>query len=286
MVQIPDPLAAAARPISRGTGPDAPATELAGASPGLLHGRMLQVSRLATIGEMAAGIAHELNQPLTAIANYAQACERLLKRPGARLEDIGEALREISGQAVRAGDIIRRLRSLAASEPARRQKADINSTIDQIRDLIEADARAHLATVTFQLGTGLPRVFIDAAQIQHAIFNLVRNAVEAPRADDGAARQVRLETSRIEGDVEVAVCDNGLGLREDALERMFDPFFSTKASGTGLGLPISHSLVRAHGGVLGHRPNSPQGACFYIRLAAEEAGDDRGPRAGAGGATV
>jgi two-component system, LuxR family, sensor kinase FixL len=234
---------------------------------------MLQVSRLATIGEMAAGIAHELNQPLTAIANYAQACERLLARPDARIQDVRDALREIAAQAVRAGDIMRRLRRLAASEPTRRESADINVTIEQIRELIEADARTHQATVTLQLGTGLPPVSIDPAQIQHVLFNLVHNALEAPRTDDGTARHVHLE-SRLtaEGDVEIAVYDNGLGPSEEALERMFDPFFSTKMSGTGLGLPISHSLVRAHSGTLGYRPNPPQGACFYIRLPAHDPG--------------
>ena len=231
---------------------------------------MLLVSRLATIGEMAAGIAHELNQPLTAIANDAQACERLLARPDARIQDVRDALREIAAQAVRAGEIMRRLRRLATSEPTRRESADINATIEQIRDLIEADARAHRATMTLQLATGLPPVCIDPAQIQHVLFNLVRNAIEAPRKDPGAVRQVRLE-SRLtpQGDVEIAVYDDGLGPSEEALQRMFDPFFSTKMSGTGLGLPISHSLVRAHGGTLGYRPDAPAGSCFYVRLPAQ-----------------
>ncbi|MFI4885896.1 MAG: sensor histidine kinase, partial [Steroidobacterales bacterium] len=133
---------------------------------GVLHGRMLQVSRLATIGEMAAGVAHELNQPLTAIANYAQACDRLLSRPGADLDEIRTAMREIAGQAVRAGDILRRLRSLAQSQPTRRERADVNATIEAIRDLILADARVHRAQARFELSARLPPVSIDTGQIQ------------------------------------------------------------------------------------------------------------------------
>src|SRR5579864_7177929 len=137
--------------------------------PAALHGRLLQVSHMATIGEMAAGVAHELNQPLTAIANYAQACDRLLSRPGANLEDIRTAMREIAGQAVRAGDILRRLRSLAQSQPTRRERADLNAAIEGIRDLILADVRVHRAQLQFELAADLPPVSIDTLQIQHVI---------------------------------------------------------------------------------------------------------------------
>src|SRR6185437_4452701 len=208
-----------------------------------------QVSRLATIGEMAAGVAHELNQPLTAIANYAQACDRLLGRPGANLEEVRTALREIAEQAVRAGDILRRLRSLARSQPMRRERADINAAIEEIRDLILGDARVHRTCAKLDLAPGLPCVSIDAPELY-------------------------LSTGlTADGDVEITICDNGPGLSPQALERLFDPFFSTKAEGTGLGLAISNTVVRAHGGTLGHRPNLPGGACFYIRLPAEPASE-------------
>lgn len=231
---------------------------------------MLQVSRLATIGEMAAGVAHELNQPLTAIANYAQACDRLLARPGADLEDIHTALREIAAQAVRAGDILRRLRDLARSQPMRREHADINAVIEEVSDLLTADARAHRGVLTFELTPALPPVSIDAVQLQHVIVNLVRNGLEAPSDAACASRELRLTTSRCaSGEVEITISDNGPGLSPQALERLFDPFFSTKAEGTGLGLAISNTVVRAHGGSLGHRPNVPRGACFFIRLPPE-----------------
>ena len=231
---------------------------------------MLQVSRLATIGEMAAGVAHELNQPLTAIANYAQACDRLLSRPGANLDDIRTAMREIAGQAVRAGDILRRLRSLARSQPMRRDRADLNAAVDAIRDLILADGRVHRARLQFELASGLPAVSIDTLQIQHVILNLVRNGLEAAAGPGAPPRELTVRTSLASsGDVEIAVLDNGPGLSPQALERMFDPFFSTKPDGTGLGLAISNTVVRAHGGSLTYSANTPSGACFSIRLPAE-----------------
>jgi two-component system sensor kinase FixL len=242
-------------------------------SAGTLHGRMLQVSRLATIGEMAAGVAHELNQPLTAIANYAQACDRLLARPAANLEDIHTALREIAAQAVRAGDILRRLRSLARSQPMRREHADINAMIEEIRDLLTADARAHRGVLNFNLAPALPKVSIDSVQLQHVIVNLVRNGLEAQSDGSSATRELCVRTGLTgDGEVEIEIIDNGPGLSAQALERLFDPFFSTKPEGTGLGLAISNTVVRAHDGSLGHRPNQPRGACFYIRLPPEPPG--------------
>jgi two-component system sensor kinase FixL len=235
---------------------------------------MLQVSRLATIGEMAAGVAHELNQPLTAIANYAQACDRLLGRPGVDIEDVRSALKEIVAQAVRAGDILRRLRALARSQSMQRERADLNATIEDIRDLILADAGVHRARIRFELAERLPPVSIDTAQIQHVILNLVHNGLEAPTEPGRPARELTVGTGRAaDGDVEIMIRDNGPGLSPEALERLFDPFFSTKPEGTGLGLAISKTVVRAHGGTLGCRSNPPHGACFSIRLPAELPGD-------------
>ncbi|HUN25776.1 MAG TPA: ATP-binding protein [Steroidobacteraceae bacterium] len=239
---------------------------------GALQGRMLHVSRLATIGEMAAGIAHELNQPLTAIANYAQACERLLGRPDSDLQEMRQALREIASQAVRAGEIIHRLRSLARNVPVERLPTDVNSVVTEILGLMQADARVHRARLILELGEDLAAVAVDRVQMQHVLLNLVRNSLEALSATDPASRTVTLRTSATEaGQIEIAVCDNGPGLSREALERLFDPFFSTKQNGTGLGLPISNTVVRAHGGTLGHHPNRPCGACFYIRLPTEAA---------------
>lgn len=264
-----------ASPESPHSGGRPPAPALAtdgtpGIDSGALNGRMLRVARLATIGEMAAGVAHELNQPLTAIANYAHACDRLLGRPEADLAEVRQALREIASQVVRAGEILRRLRSLARSQPIERASTDINSVITEILQLIQSDARVHGAELVLELADGLPPVSIDRVQIQHVILNLVRNGLEALAESGSNAPQVKIGSGCRGSDVEVSVCDNGPGLEAQTIERMFDPFFSTKESGTGLGLPISHTVVSAHGGTLGYRTNQPNGACFYVLLPAEE----------------
>ena len=258
--------------------PTAAAVDAAGPTPesdgaGSLHQRMLHVSRLATIGEMAAGVAHELNQPLTAIANYAQACERLLARSDASPEDLRQALREIAAQAVRAGDIIRRLRSLARSQSVECAPADVNAVITEILPLMQSDARAHGVRLSLQLAQGLPSLALDRVQIQHVVLNLVRNGLEAlDGAGDAAGRELAIYTRLVESaEIEIAVCDNGAGISAAVAARMFDPFFSTKDSGTGLGLPISNTIARAHGGRLGYRPNTPRGACFFVRLPIESA---------------
>ena len=153
---------------------------------GNLEARMLHVSRLATIGEMAAGIAHELNQPLTAIANYAQACERLLARPAPDLEDCRQALREITAQAVRASEIMRRLQTLARSQGMNRTSTDLDSLIRPIMGLAHSDARAHGVSCSLRLAPELPTVTVDTVQIQHVILNLVRNGIEALDSSTGS----------------------------------------------------------------------------------------------------
>ncbi len=240
--------------------------------PAALHGRLLHVSRMATIGEMAAGLAHELNQPLTAIANYAQACNRLLARADSDPSDLHQALTEIASQAARAGDIVRRLRNLARSQQSERAAVSVNALISEMIDLIESDARLHAATLSLDLAEHLPPVFVDAGQIQHVVLNFVRNSLEAlaPRAARGGHVLIRTQLAE-EHYVELAVIDNGPGLAPEALERLFDPFFSTKESGTGMGLAMSNTIARLHGGSVGYRPNHPAGACFYILLPTETA---------------
>jgi len=238
------------------------------APPAALHGRLLHVSRMATIGEMAAGVAHELNQPLTAIANYAQACTRLLARRDADPAELQQALAEITAQAARAADIIRRLRTLARGQHSLRTPASLNALVTEIIDLVESEARLHGVQLSLDLADDLPPVLVDAGQVQHVVLNFVRNSLEALAAHPGTGR-VQIRTSLTAGGVvELVVTDNGPGLAAEAMARLFDPFFSTKESGTGMGLAISNTIARLHGGSVGHRPNQPTGASFYIRLPA------------------
>ena len=233
-----------------------------------LQERLTHVSRLATVGEMSAGIAHELNQPLTAVANYAQACDRLLALPDPDIAEIREALRQITAQAVRAGDIIRRLRTLARNDFVERELADVNVLVSELRELVLLDAKTYGVSCKLDLAVDLPRVEVDRAQVQQAIVNLVRNAIEA-LSQDGAApcAEVSIHTRLSpHSEVEIAVCDNGPGLAPAIVARLFDPFCTTKPNGTGLGLAISRTIIKSHQGSLEHRPNSPRGACFIVRL--------------------
>ncbi len=233
-----------------------------------LHGRLLNVSRMATIGEMAAGIAHELNQPLTAISNYAGACQRLLARPAADLAEVREALQQICAQTTRAANTIRQLGALTEGEQAPRARADINDLVAELNDLLRSTV--HGVLLSFDLAPDLPPVTVDTGQVQHVILNFVRNSLEAlvtrPTANPCIEIRTRLAAAQ---EVELAVLDNGPGLADQARERVFHPFFSTKLRGTGLGLAISSSIARAHGGSVGYRPNSPGGACFFILLPAQ-----------------
>jgi two-component system, LuxR family, sensor kinase FixL len=231
-----------------------------------LQGRLLNVSRMATIGEMAAGVAHELNQPLTAIANYAHACERLLARPGTDPNELREALRQIAAQTTRAADIIRRLRALARGRQER-VPVEVNALIEELQELMRTDATLHGVELTLDLSPGLPEVAADAGQIQQVVLNFLRNSLEALTAQPVAHPSIAITTSVADGHgVQLTVCDNGPGLSPEASKQVFDPFFSTKENGTGLGLAISSTIARAHGGTVGYRANTPSGACFYIVL--------------------
>jgi two-component system sensor kinase FixL len=232
-----------------------------------LRERLWQVSRLATVGEMASGIAHELNQPLAAIANYAQACDRLLGRPDADLEEIHGALKEITAQAVRAGDMIRRLRGLARQHAGRREPTEINGLITELTELVRLDAQAHDVQYRLELSDALPPLEVHRAQIQHVILNLVRNAIESLAETPDKPRKIVVRTSRThDGKVEVSVCDSGPGVSSSIAPRLFEPFCTSKPAGAGLGLAISRTIIAGHGGTVDYRPNVPVGACFTVRL--------------------
>jgi two-component system, LuxR family, sensor kinase FixL len=232
-----------------------------------LQERMMNVSRLATIGEMAAGLAHEINQPLTAVVTYAQASERVLNQPQPDFEDLREALQQIAAEAMRAADIIRRLRALARLRPPEREASDINAVVVELIEFTQTDARVHDVNLRFEPQQGLPAVLVDRVQIQHVLLNLTRNAIEALKSVPAGRRELTVSTSLTpERDVEVSLRDTGPGVPADQVERIFDPFFSTKPEGTGLGLAISTTILREHGGALRYRPNTPTGACFTMRI--------------------
>lgn len=232
-----------------------------------LQERLWHVSRLATMGEMASGIAHELNQPLAAIANYAQACDRLLSKPDADIPEIRDALKEITGQAVRAGDIIRSLRGLVSRSSGHSRSTDVNALISELTDLVKWDLKAHEVQYRLELAAALPPLEVHPDQIQQVVLNLIRNAVESVAQSAQRSRDIAVRTTLTDQkDVEIAVCDNGPGVPPNMISRLFDPFYTSKATGTGLGLAMSRTIIGQHHGTLTYRPNVPSGACFVVRL--------------------
>jgi two-component system sensor kinase FixL len=228
--------------------------------------RLAQVARYAALGEMAAGLSHELNQPLAAIATYAQACDRLLAGPRTEVAAVQDALRQISGQALRAGEIIRRLRQLVSERRTEHRPEDLNDVVHEAAALAAHDLRTQRVRLHFELAAGLPPVRIDRVQIQQVLLNLMRNAMEALGDLPAARRGITLRTCATEDRVEVQVRDEGPGIDPAVAQSMFDPFFTTKEEGTGLGLAISRTIARAHHGTLGFRPREPHGAEFFLRL--------------------
>ncbi|HET7203767.1 MAG TPA: PAS domain S-box protein [Steroidobacteraceae bacterium] len=232
-----------------------------------LQERLTHFSRLSTMGEMAAGLAHEINQPLSAITMYAQACQRFMRSPNREDDDVMAALEQISAQALRAGEVIRRLRNFVKNREVKREPVDCNRLLDDLRTLAETDARLHNVRLRIEAEPGLPTVYADPIQLQQVVLNLVRNAIDAMSDVPETQREVVLSTHRLpEGEIEVVVADHGSGLAPEATEHLFNPFFTTKAGGTGLGLAISRSIVRAHGGRLWHTPNERMGARFHFTL--------------------
>jgi len=227
--------------------------------------RLNHFARLSTMGEMAAGLAHEINQPLTAIATFSQAASRMLARPeGIEREDLNEALDQITAQALRAGEVIKRLRAFVKNREVRHERVDCRRLVEDSRLLLEADARSNNVRLRLEAAESLPEITADPVQLQQVIINLVRNAIDATVSTPGPRGEVVLRTSLDdEGMVEVAVVDRGHGLSAEAAERLFHPFFTTKPAGTGLGLVISNSIIRAHHGRLAYR-NTPGGGCTFF----------------------
>jgi len=233
--------------------------------------RITQVSRLATMGEMAAGIAHELNQPLAAIANYANAAMRLAAMQGiATIDPEGDvtlALEQISQQAQRAGEIIRRLRALVQNRETRHESVNVNDLINEVIGFTQGDARLHEVRIVRDLDPALPIALLDRIQIQQVVLNLLRNSIEALAERPATEREIRVSTWHDGNEtLRIEVSDSGPGVPSELIDRIFDPFCTTKATGTGLGLAISRSIAEAHRGKLLYRSRSGGGACFVLEL--------------------
>jgi two-component system sensor kinase FixL len=230
--------------------------------------RLAQMARLHTLGEMAASIAHEVNQPLTAISNYAQAGRRLLESGLVDSGELESTLDKVSAQAWRAGEVIRGLRSFVRRRRSRSERVDLNVLVRDAVSLALADAHFLSVGVETELAPDLPEVAVDPVQIQQVVLNLIRNAIEA-LDPDAAGEPVEVRTgSDGDGFVEVAVEDHGTGIPEEIRPRLFDTFVTSKESGLGMGLVISRSIVTSHGGRLWWTPGRRGGTIFHFSLPA------------------
>jgi two-component system sensor kinase FixL len=231
-----------------------------------LQTELVHMSRLTAMGEMAQTLAHELNQPLSAIANYMKGSRRLLETAtDDRSQKIRDAIDKAGAQALRAGDIIRRLRDFVARGETERQVESIAKLVEEASALALVGAKELGVRVRFQFDPGADLVLADRVQIQQVLLNLMRNAVEAMEGSD--RRELVLATvAHGDGTVEVSVADTGHGMAPEVTEQLFKPFVTTKRHGMGVGLSISRSIIDAHGGRIWAEPNPGGGTVFRFTL--------------------
>jgi len=236
-----------------------------------LEHRLAHVGRFNLMGEMAAGIAHEINQPLSAIATYAQAAKRVLEKPDPDISLLKDVYGKIDEQARRAGQVIDNLRKLIRKQEIDTQSLDVNRVVDDVMSLIEADARSEGIPVHVRKGIDLPNVRADAVQIQQVLLNLTRNSVDAMRDGLAKERGIVVVTERVErGGVRIVVTDHGHGVSPQLGDDIFHPFVTTKRDGLGVGLAISKTIAESYGGTLSYADNPVGGSIFSIELPAEQ----------------
>lgn len=236
-----------------------------------LRNELLHVSRLSEMGEMASALAHELNQPLTAIINYLEACKRLAERDDDGNQDQTKGLmQKASAQAYRASQIIQQLRKFIAKGETERHLESINAVVREAAELALVGTRQLDIAASFDLAPGLPEILIDRVQIQQVIMNLVRNSVDALKTV--TKRDLTLHTASANGQaIRIEVIDSGSGLSNDVQKKLFQPFVTTKKGGLGIGLSICKTIVEAHHGKLWATARPEGGTIFHIDLPIETA---------------
>jgi two-component system sensor kinase FixL len=230
-----------------------------------LQSELVHISRLTAMGEMASTLAHELNQPLSAITNYLKGLRRMLQEPDEDTPaNVQEAVDGAADQALRAGEIIRRLRNFVSRNDSERRIESLNKLIEEACALALVGAKERSVRVRFQFESDADQVLVDKVQIQQVLLNLIRNGIEA--MDECEQRELTISTHDAGDDVIVGVADSGKGIAPEVAQQLFQPFVTTKQQGMGVGLSISRTIIEAHGGRIWFEPSKSGGAAFYFTL--------------------
>jgi C4-dicarboxylate-specific signal transduction histidine kinase len=235
-----------------------------------MQSELAHANRVATIGQLTASIAHEVKQPIAAARNNAVAGLRFLNKSPPDVAEVREALTCIVGDSDRASDVVDRIGSLVKKAPPQKEVVDLNAAIQEVTALTRSEAFKTGVMVSTQLAAELPRIQCDRVQLQQVMLNLVVNAIQSMSGVEDGNREVHISTTRIDPEgVCVAVRDTGHGLRPESLPRLFEPFYTTKPDGMGMGLSICRSIIEAHGGRLWATSCEPRGALFQFTIPAE-----------------
>lgn len=245
--------------------------------------RLEQTSRLITMGEMASSLAHELNQPLSAIANYCAGCVKRMQAGNYRFDDLLSAMQKASEQAERAGKIIRRMRDMVKKGEPNRQPVALAELIEETRAFADIEARRTGAHIHVELPENLPKIVVDRIMIEQVLLNLMKNGIEAMADVPSERRHLDVGARVSERMAEIAVSDRGHGLAEEDIERIFAPFYTTKPEGMGIGLAICRSIIEFHQGRLWVEPRRDGGTIFRFTVPIEENSDEAGIHGGENG---
>ncbi|NKJ04092.1 ATP-binding protein [Rhizobium sp. SG741] len=232
----------------------------------LAQSELARMSRLMIVGELGTSIAHEVSQPITAIAANGNAALRWLSATPADQDEARRAIERIVMDAGRAGDVIGRVRGLVARSAPSRDRIDLIEAITDVLELVRSEIRKSQILLRTELASDLPLVIGDRVQVQQVILNLIMNAIEALTEVDAEARELLVSAAADESKITVSVRDSGIGVPLATLDTIFDAFYTTKPNGMGMGLAISRSIIEAHGGTVYAAPNFPHGTVFGFTL--------------------